>query len=236
MIDQIHRFDRSIEISFSGESVRDTVEWLTSHDLPDLIFMDIQLEDGVSFDIFRRCHITCPVIFTTAYDEYLLKALDTNGIDYLLKPIPQERLNQSLAKYLKLRQHFVGDYSSFIESFASGRQQRFRRRLLGRTGVDFVSISIDEAAYFYTSHGLVLVVRRDGKRYSLDHSLNQLESELDPALFFRINRNLLAHIDSIRRFSPYFKGRLLIHLKPDPGIEVTVSQEKASRFREWINR
>jgi two-component system LytT family response regulator len=219
--------DARIVASLSG--VAETVDWLAANPAPDLLFLDIQLSDGLSFDILRRARVTCPVVFATAFDEYLLDAFQANGIDYLLKPIRDDRVAAAIAKYHRLGAHFTADHTALLESL-----KRRRERLLVRKGADLISVRTADIAYVFTSDKLVFLVTQAGTRYLLDRTLAELEQELDPARFFRANRAWLVSIDAIARCRPYGKGKLLLELRPATAEEVVVSQERSAAFREWF--
>lgn len=249
----IRQFDPAIEIIASFGSVSATVAWLAHHPQPDLMVCDIQLSDGLSLQIFQQVALSCPVIFCTAYDEYVMEALACSGIDYLLKPIDQERLHQALTKYLRLRSHFAGRIDSLTEALLApapgvhaGAGQgvapaalpgigRYRERVLVKKGIDFLSVPVGEIAYFTTEHKLVVLVARSGSQYVVDKPLGELADELDPRVFFRVNRQFLVHYPAVRRFRPHSKGRIALTLDP-PVSGVVVSQENARRFREWMDR
>ncbi len=212
--------------------VADTIEWLETNAPPDLLFLDIQLSDGRSFEILRRTQVTCPVVFATAYDEFLLEAFASNGIDYLLKPVRRERVGAAIEKYRRLRGHFTADHAPLLESLS--RTPAARERLLVRKGIDFISIRTADIAYIFTAGKLVFLVAKSGLRYVLDRPLADLEAELNEVQFFRVNRAYLVHIDAVVRCRAYGKGRLLLELKPVAGEEVIVSQERASAMRDWL--
>ena len=212
--------------------VADTLAWLETHPKPDLLFLDIQLSDGRSFEILERSAVDVPVIFATAFDEYLLQAFGSNGIDYLLKPVRQERVQAAIEKYRRLRGHFEGNRAGLLEAVA--RAPSLRDRFLVRTGIDFVSVKTGDVAYIYTADKLVFLVTKAGARYMLDRPIAEIEAELDRKRFIRANRAFLVHIDAVVRCRSYGKGKLLLDLKPKPEVEVLVSQERAGALREWL--
>jgi two-component system LytT family response regulator len=212
-------------------SVAETIDWLSANPAPDLLFLDIQLSDGNSFEILRRTAVACPVIFATAFDEYLLEAFRSNGIDYLLKPVREENVAAAIDKYRRLRQHFRGDHAALLDALE--RKGR-RERLLVRKGSDLISIKLAGVAYFFTTEKLVFAVLSGGARHMLDRPLAELEKDVDPARFFRANRAWLVSIDAVVRCRPYGKGKLLLELRPPPPEDVIVSQERAAAFREWF--
>ena len=191
-------------IAAALETVTATVNWLRQNPPPDVLFLDVQLADGSSFDVFRQVEVTCPVVFTTAYDDYVLEAFEVNGIDYLLKPIRTDRIAAALDKYDRLKGHFGGDYTSLAR--LSGERNR-RERFLVRKGSDLISVPVEQVAYCFTEDKLVFLVTKEGRRSLLDKPLGDVEAELEPARFFRVNRAFLVAIDSIARCSSYMKGR-----------------------------
>lgn len=220
--------DARIEVALA--SVAQAVEWLTTHPAPDLILADIQLSDGLSLEIFDRVAVDCPVVFCTAYEEYLVDAMGRFGIDYLLKPIRDADLAGALAKYRRLEAHFAGR----LRELGTAIARQHRRRLVVRRRDGFAAISLDDVAYFVVDDKLVDVVTRDGKRFGVDRALGELEAELDPDEFFRVNRQYLVRAAAVAGFRPFIKGRLLVDLAPPAAGDVVVSQENASRFRIWL--
>jgi DNA-binding LytR/AlgR family response regulator len=210
-------------------SVRESLEWLSKNSEPHLAFVDIQLSDDHSFEIFRKHPVKFPVIFTTAYDKYMLESFEFNSIDYLLKPITEQKLKRALDKIQKLEQHFFqGNILKLIQ-----QKTPAKGRIVGRKGTEFVAINTDEVAYFFTDHKIVFVRDFAGRQMIVDKNLVELESELDPTYFFRLNRKFIAHQKAIDRFKPD-NGKIQIFLKPEMKEEVHVSKEMAPEFRKWI--
>lgn len=231
----VHAWDPAARVVGQLGSVADTLSFLQAHAPPDLMLMDLQLSDGLSLEILRRAQVTCPVIAVTAYDEYVLEALALSCIDYLLKPIRQERLVQALDKYRKLERHFAGDLVQLLGLLGRGRPAH-RERVLARKGLDYVSLPLSEIAYFVSEHKLVFARHRSGARYLVDKPLQDLEAQLDAARFQRLNRKYLAHVEAIRGFRAAEKGKLQVTLEPAPAEPVLVSQERAAVFRDWLER
>jgi len=231
----IKRFDERATLVGPLRSVKESVSWFANNPMPDIVIADIQLTDGLSFEVFKKISVTCPVIFATAYDEYLLQALEHNSIDYLLKPFKQEKLEGALKKYLRLKQHFTANVAQFSRTYYSESGAR-KDRIVVKKGIDFLSIKASDIAYFYTEHKIVFLVDNDGSRYIVDKPLAELEAELDAAKFFRVNRKFLVHINAIARFKSYEKGKILVELKPPTREEVSVSQENAASFKEWMGK
>lgn len=219
-----------IEVIAKIGSVKDALAWLRSNHPPHLAFVDIQLSDDHSFEIFRQCEITFPVIFTTAYDKYLLESFEFNSIDYLLKPVTEEKLKRSLDKVKKLELHFAqGNISNLINPIGGGAKER----IIGKRGNEFVAIGVDEVAYFYTEHKIVFVRDHEGRQFIVDKTLAELEAMLDFTRFFRLNRKFIASVKSLERFKPD-NGKIKVFLKPASKEEVFVSKESAPEFRSWI--
>jgi DNA-binding LytR/AlgR family response regulator len=224
------------------ESVTGSVEWLQSNPNPDLIFMDIQLTDGVCFSIFEQVEVSSMVIFTTAYDEYALRAFQVNSIDYLLKPIKKEKLQQAIEKYENIVQYQVNkndydiDYQELIQTITKG-EKKYRKRFLVSGATAFFKLDIDEVAWFYTENRTTTAVTFKGKEHVIDLTIEKLEEQLDPDLFFRTNRSTIVHIDAIRKFENYFGGKLILLLKPPFDHQnITISRLKATEFKEWVGK
>ncbi|MGC4037173.1 MAG: LytTR family DNA-binding domain-containing protein [Chitinophagaceae bacterium] len=213
-------------------SVKEVVNWLKLHPSPELVFMDIELADGLSFKIFDEAKINCPIIFTTAYDEYWQEAFEYNSIDYLLKPIKQEKLNAALKKYEQLKQHFTGNFQQLLQ-WQQQSTQNYKKRFLVKKGTDYITIKTEDIAYFYATYKLVCLVEKTGQKFILDKSLSDLEKELEPALFYRVNRKYLVNINSIKKIKSYPKSKLQIELEPSVNEDVIVSQENTAAFKEW---
>src|SRR5262245_42432406 len=212
-------------------SVADALAWLAGHPAPDLIVADIQLADGLSLEIFEHAQPGCPVIFTTAYDEYLIEAMQRDGIAYLLKPLREDDVAGALAKYDRLESHFTARVRGLREALDRPRTAT-PRRLVARRRDGFVVLSLDEVAYFVVIDKLVEVVTRDARRFDVDQTLGELERDLAGEVF-RVNRQYLVHASAIAGFRPFVKGKLLVELAPATAEAVVSSQENAARFRAW---
>lgn len=223
-----------IEISAVLNSIKATVDWLQQNPMPDLLFMDIELGDGLSFKIFDKINITSPVIFCTAFDEYWQEAFEHNSIDYLLKPVKQEKLETALNKYDKLKQHFAANF----QQLQQWQQQPagYKKRFLVKRGADYVSIKTEDIAYFYATHKLVCMVDSKSQKFILDLSLADIEKQLDPAQFYRVNRKYLVNQSAIKKIRTYPKSKLQLEVEPAVSEEIIVSQENASAFKEWMGQ
>lgn len=221
----------------TADSVTQAVAWLQQNPPPALIFMDIHLADGLSFEIFQHLDIQSTVIFTTAFDQYALKAFKVNSIDYLLKPITAEELAAAFQKF----DHFVGKKTSLDSSLIDHLLNRlqspnFKTRFLVKQGNALIYILVQDLRYCYSEDSLVFALLTDGKKQHLDYTLEQLENVLDPQQFFRINRKVVVSADAITKIHPYFNNRLKLDLQPKPPFEVIVSREKVSAFKAWLDR
>ena len=218
------------------ESVKQGVEWFEHNSLPDLIFADIQLNDGTSFDIFRRVEVNSPVIFTTAYDEHALNAFKLNSVDYLLKPIKKNELSSAIEKFKSL--HLTGKKSDNDNLHqllqALQKTQQYKQRFVLRIGEHMRIVEVPDIAYFYTENKANFIITKDNKRYLADNTLDQLESMLDPKLFFRINRQFIVSYPSIAEMFTYSKARVLLKLNPPSKLDTIVSTERSAAFKSWL--
>ncbi|WP_205503893.1 LytR/AlgR family response regulator transcription factor [Rufibacter psychrotolerans] len=218
-------------------SVEEAVEWLTLHQSPDLIFCDIHLSDGSSFEIFKLVEVKCPVIFTTAYNQYAIEAFQVNSVDYLLKPIKPMEVARAIKKHEDLKQHHVSqELSNLRQLVQSSQPQAARSRFLVKSGQSIKAIPVEEVSYFWAEEGVVFLVTQQGKRYIINYTLDQLEEQLGKTAFFRANRQLIVHIHAVREVRPYFKGRLHLLLQPAPETDIIVSNSKANAFKEWLDQ
>ncbi|MEL7118550.1 MAG: LytTR family DNA-binding domain-containing protein [Bacteroidota bacterium] len=221
------------------DSVEGAVEVLNNEPAVDLLFLDIQLADGLSFDIFEEVDVRTPVIFTTAYDQYTLKAFKVNSIDYLLKPIDEDELKQALEKFKNLYQ--VNDSSvlvprDIIRELREGIEKpMYKKRFLVKMGQQLTYVKTEMIRYFYSDEGLVYVKTVDNKKHLIDFTLDQLTEVLEPAGFFRINRKMILHIECIHKIHTYFNSRLKLELKPATDLEVIVSRDRVSNFKSWLD-
>jgi DNA-binding LytR/AlgR family response regulator len=201
--------------------------------------MDIELADGQSFEVFNLVDVKAPVIFTTSYDEYALKAFKVNSVDYLLKPIQTEDLQAALTKYKKLAEVKNGDLN--VESLVKQIQQRlqpkeYRKRFLVKHAQKLVSVDVDDISYFYSDGRLNFFKTADAKKYVVDYTMDELEEMLDAEKFFRISRSFYVSIAAIEKIDDYFGNRLLLQLKPMVDKEALVSREKVADFKKWMGK
>lgn len=218
-------------------SVKEGLEYLSIPRKADIIFSDVQLSDGLSFDIFNETGADIPVIFITGYDAFMMNAFEYNGIDYLLKPVDKEELRKAIRKYQKLEQHFAGHspavMSKMTKEFDNSRR---RSRIIVRRGTDNISLKLEDVVLFYSENKVVYIYDKAGKKYMGDKTLTELENELLPEQFFRANRQYIVNIDYISGFRAYERVRLQVNIDlPQTNHTVIVSQETAPSFRKWMN-
>jgi DNA-binding LytR/AlgR family response regulator len=219
------------------ESVEDSVQWFSEKHGEELIFMDIQLADGICFEIFENIEINTPVIFTTSYSDYAIKAFEVNSIDYLKKPIQIKDLERSLAKYDRINRKETGNgnIEQLIEQIKN-TQKQFKRRFLAKSINSYVSVPVEDIAYFFTENQLVFLFTKDNKRFMVNPKLENIENMLNPDDFFRLNRQFIVSIESIKNIHPYFNGALLVELIPPTEEKVIVSRYNAKEFKEWVDK
>ncbi len=229
----LREIDSTFEIIDTLSSIDSSVEWLHSHPSPDVILMDIHLADGSSFGIFEKVDITAPVIFVTAYDEYALKAFKVNAIDYLLKPIKQNELENALQKVSKRR--LMGEEGAdLIQRLQEAGFIHKSKRLLVRMGQSIKLIDLDNVAYFYSKDKISFAVLPGNKRFPLDQSLDQIEQMTDPLHYFRINRQFIVKMGSIEEMVTYSKSRVKLKLTPPTEEDTIVSKERSPEFKKWL--
>lgn len=217
-------------------TVQESVYWLRNNAIPDVIFMDIRLADGLSFGIFKEVEISAPVIFTTAYDEYALQAFKVYGAAYLLKPILEEELEEALKKTLRLHSTVSSEDVRAMLEMLQTKQKTFRTRFLLHFRETYRTVSVNTIDYIYLEHKIVHFRLLDGSSLTVPFTLEELEEQLDPDFFFRVNRQYILHIDSIESIQKYFNEKAKITLKRDHHAEVIVSRIKMPQFKLWLDR
>jgi len=231
----LQEIDPRIVIAGKLKSIESAVEWLSSNEHPDLILSDIRLLDGLSFEIFQKVKVQKPVIFTTAYDQYALRAFEVNSIDYLLKPVDIDKLRSSLEKYKSWSGGVANDFADIVRQLKAAQPQ-YKSRFMIKLGQKIIAIPIEKVAYFYSENKLSFIITQDGKKYPTDQPLDELVDVLDPDRFFRANRQFIITFESIAEIHPYFKGRMKIHLTPKTEAEVVISSERTPEFKRWIDK
>ena len=200
----------------------------------DLIFMDVELADGPCFETLDKIQIKTPIIFTTAYDEYALKAFSLNSIDYLVKPISEENISTAFEKYNNLRESFENT-PSFVFSKKIMETNTYKERFLVKLGRKLFPVHISEIAYFMSHDKMVWLVTSERKRYIINHTLSELDELLNPEMFFRLNRQFITSINAVQELEPYFKGQVTVTIKPTPEEEIIISRSKTPELKKWLD-
>jgi DNA-binding LytR/AlgR family response regulator len=229
----IQKTGMGIEIIAQLDSVQSAIQWLRTQEQPELVFMDIELSDGLCFKIFETVSVPCPIIFITAYDEYWQEAFELNSIDYLLKPVKQEKLEAALKKYDTLKQYFASNFQQLLQP-KSTNQPVYKKRFLVKRGTDYISVKTEDIAYFYATHKLVCMVNKKAEKFILDLSLSDIEKQIDPVAFYRINRKYLVNMGAIKRIKSYPKSKLEVEVDPPVNDEIIISQENVAAFKDWM--
>jgi DNA-binding LytR/AlgR family response regulator len=220
------------------DSVKKSVQWLQKNPAPDLILMDIQLADGLSFQIFEQCEVKAPVIFTTAYDEYALKAFKVNSIDYILKPVDKAELASALKKLESFRstQPSQEILMQSITQAMSMLTKKYKERFVIKVGEHLKTVEVKNVLYFYSQDKTTFCHTTDNRNHILDFTLDQLEGLVDPQVYFRVNRKYLVCSDSIQDIISYTNSRLRLVLKNSSDNDVIVARERVQEFRQWLDR
>ena len=233
----LQQLNNDIEIAHKADSIESAVKIFSSSPAVDLVFMDIQLADGLSFDIFEQVKIKTPVIFTTAFDQYTLKAFKVNSIDYLLKPIDETELEKALDKYYDLHQKPTVDFSDkMLKLMQEMNLVKYKERLLIKRGQQLSYLKTENTAYCFADGKLCYAVDFNGTKYLLENNLGQLEEQLQPDSFYRINRHLLVNIEAVKKVHTWLGGRLKLEIAPTTTAETVVSRERVNGFKEWLGK
>jgi two-component system LytT family response regulator len=214
------------------DSVESSVRWFNNNPSTDLVFMDIQLADGLCFEIFKQVEVTAPVIFVTAYDEYAIRAFEVNAIAYILKPVKATDLEGAMKKLLKTRPKAAPDYQKLLESIHLPGE--YQKRLLIKIGQSIRAVEIADIAYFFTQDKIVTLVNFENRKYPTDYTLDELEELLNPAEFFRINRQFIISSKSIREMYVISKSRVKVIMNPPCEMDTAVSAERSADFKKWL--
>ena len=234
LVNLLRRIEPSVEVEEILQSVDASRKWFAKHTPPDLILSDIQLSDGISFDIFENLHLMCPIIFTTAYDDYAIRAFKLNSIDYLLKPVDGIELSAALSKYKSLSSENVlaEQLKTMMSTWGQQPQKKYKERFLTLHRNTLVPVTQQEIAYFHKEE-LIFLHTINNERFISEHeTLDEIESLLNPELFFRVNRQYLIHIQSVGRIKTTHKG-LTVQLRSPFNNEIDISREKAAAFKTW---
>ncbi|MDD2492033.1 MAG: LytTR family DNA-binding domain-containing protein [Bacteroidales bacterium] len=234
--EMLNEIDPSFKVVARLGSIKESVEWLQEN-YADLIFLDIQLSDGISFTIFEKVKTRTPIIFTTAFDQYAIKAFELNSIAYILKPINKASLEEGIAKFQSLKVAYSFDVKAISELLAP-REKEYKERFLIQIGQRYSKIDIKDIAYFYASDTGINLKTFSGAYYPVDLTMDKIESLIDPSLFFRINRKLLISHNSISNMTAYSRGRIKITLNPefDSETDAIVSIDRSGDFKRWLDK
>jgi len=231
---------REIDVMAKLDTVKGTVEWVESHKSPDLIFMDIQLADGLCFEIFDLVEIDCPVIFTTSYDHYAIRAFKVNSIDYILKPLDPGELYNAINKFEFLKHNYSEKSSpesvALHDAIKMLKQKSYKERFIVKVGEHIKSIAVEEINHFASHEKATFAHTLENRKYILDYTLDQLVEMIDPKRFFRISRKYIISIDGFDDIISYSNNRLKIHLKQDKTMDAIVSRERVQDFKKWLDR
>ncbi|ASU32840.1 LytR/AlgR family response regulator transcription factor [Mucilaginibacter xinganensis] len=232
----LQTLDRNITITATLQTVQASIQWLKSHEQPDIIFMDIRLTDGLSFEIFNQVNITAPVIFITAYDEYALKAFEVNGVAYLLKPLEADKLGKSIAKATSIAG--LGSNESVLSLIKNmqAKQPVYRSRFLVAYRDKYILVMANDIAYFTSENKATFLITNSSQRYMIDQTLEILEKELDPDTFFRISRQFIVSLKSIHKIHQSFNGQLKVEIAPALDDGVLISREKSGQLKKWLDQ
>lgn len=232
LVDIIARIDPSIEVVGNTESVMQTIDWLESNKLPDLIFMDIHLSDGSAFSIFNSVKVETPIIFITAYDEYAIDAFKVNSIDYLLKPIKEDDLEKAIEKFKKLSRQDVMEYLSQLTSLAP--TPTYNDKLLVPLKDKLVPVDVNDISCFYTTDKTTRIYLKDGSNFPYTKTLDQIISSLNPSDFIRANKQFIISRSSVKNITIWFDNRLFVTLDAETPERIYISKNKASEFKAWM--
>lgn len=225
-----------IEIIDKSHSVASTVKYLKTNPEVDLLLMDIKLGDGLSLDILEQVDINKPIIFTTAFDDYTLKAFKLHSVDYLLKPIDPDELTEAIKKYIHIYRNEEKETTDLKKLITQINGFRFKERFLVKSGNHLIVIQMKDISYFFTSDGYTHLVTNQGKKHIIDDSIETVQKEIDPQHFFRINRSMLISLSSIKKMEQYFNSRYILSLEPNFQDQVIVSRERVKEFKEWLEK
>lgn len=234
----VHEIQRDVIVLDKIDSIKRAVAWLKSNPSPDLILLDIQLADGISFQIFEQCEVKSPVIFTTAYDAYALKAFKVNSIDYILKPVDKDELTIAFNKYKSLT-NGMSSPEKMIASIGYAMQmltKKYKERFVIKVGEHLKSVEVQDILFFFSLEKTTFAQTKDGRKHILDFTMEQLEGLLDPSRYFRINRKYFVGIDSIHDMISHVNSRLRLVLKTSDDADIIVARERVQEFKDWLDR
>lgn len=233
----LNETDEAIDVVAVLDSTEAAVSFLESKPPVDLIFMDIELGDGQSFDIYERVQTDIPVIFITAYEEHALKAFKLNSIDYLLKPVDKQELMNALEKYRKVHlpsTKVTGNVLEILKKIQAKHADTYRKRYLAKSGTRLISVDINEIAYFYIKDRMQFIKTKTDKDYIIDWRMDEIEPDIDPQQFFRVNRQFIIGYDTIKKVHTWFNGKLKVEVAPAAHEEIVIGRLRAGEFKKWL--
>jgi len=216
------------------DSVEDAVDWLNNEEKADLLLMDIQLADGLSFEIFEQCTVETPVIFTTAFDEYTLKAFKTNSIDYLLKPVNSGELKTAIDKFQKLQMPSNPSLGMIQKVWESLQKPNYKERFMVKSGQQFTFVKTEDIVWIASEDGLLFITNKEGKKFFIEGTLEKVLEQLNPKAFFQISRNRIVQIDAIQKVIPISNSRLKLEMLVKDNEDIYISRARVGAFKEWI--
>jgi DNA-binding LytR/AlgR family response regulator len=235
----LKKYDPSIEVLAELPSVAASVEWFKNNPDPDLVLMDIHLEDGQSFSIFETINLQVPVIFTTAFDEYTIKAFKVNSVDYLMKPLNYEELVAAIEKFKRIHGEAGEEKTMGLEQLLQSMQKKepeYKSRFLVSIGSRLKTIETEDIQYFFSADKITFLVTKENQRFPIDYSLDKMAVMLDPKQFFRINRQMTVKLEAIKNIHVFAKGKIKLDLDPPTKEDVFVSMDKVVEFKEWLGK
>ncbi|MCP4552844.1 MAG: response regulator transcription factor [Bacteroidetes bacterium] len=237
----LKEIDIKTEVIGCLNSIKSAVDWFQNNPHPDIVLLDIQLSDGLSFEIFKQVKVESTIIFTTAFDEYAIQAFKVNSIDYLLKPVEKEELQIAFEKYQHYNKQFIQEKNSNIDfkelaDLIKNEKSDYRKRFLIQSNESFFHLPVEEIALFYSMQGITFAVTFEKREYPVNFSLESLKEQLNPDIFFKINRQFIVNIDAIKRVHSYFNGKLKLEIEPSHAEDIIVGKDKAAAFKRWMDR
>lgn len=236
LIKMVQSLEPNVVILQDLDTIEAAIEWFQNHEMPDLVFLDIQLADGSSFEIFKTIQITCPIVFITAFDQYAIQAFKVNAIDYILKPVKKQELANSLEKFKQLHQPLQIDYQQILQAINTQNPPKYQSRFLIRFGQKYRIVEVADIAYFFIKDKIVFACTFEDKHYPMDYNLDKLETMVSLDDFYRINRQVMARVEAISELYAYSKSRVKVTLQPPIDYDVIVSKERSSMFKRWLER
>lgn len=236
----LQELNTEIEVLDYIGSVQSAVTWFQQNEHPEIILLDIQLSDGLSFEIFKQVKIKSMIIFTTAYDEYAIQAFKVNSVDYLLKPIEKDELQAAFEKYQQYNKQFIKEKNSTIDfselaALIKNEKQEFRKRFLIQSNESFFHLPVEHIAFLYSMQGITFAVTFEKREYPVNFSLENLKEQLNPGSFFKVNRQIIININTIKRVHSYFNGKLKLETQPSHSGDIIIGKDKAAAFKRWLD-